>query len=232
MKRIKKEGKKILSRVTYKDVKASDEINAYISRGNEILDVLGYTDHSKAHATKVAMEAGEILCKLEYGEHMIELVKIAGYMHDIGNCVNRNDHAHNGALIAREVLLRMGMDIEDVVVVVSAIGHHDESTGTAVDPISAAVILADKADVRRNRVRNQVKATFDKHDRVNYAAVSSKLVVKSDKKLIVLEIELDESICSIMDYFEIFMQRMIMCKRAAEILGLEFRMKANGSKVC
>ena len=153
-------------------------------------------------------------------------------MHDIGNCVNRVDHAHSGALLAFQILRGLGMPPGEVASVVSAIGQHDEKTGTAVDPVSAAVILADKSDVRRNRVRNRVKATFDKHDRVNYAAVAAELTVLPEKKTVQLDIELDEEICSILDYFEIFLQRMLMCKRAAEVLGLKFRMHANGHKMC
>lgn len=221
-----------MGKVTYKKIKEDAEINLYIEKGNEMLAVLGYTDHSKAHATKVAETAGRILKELKYSEKEIELAKIAGYMHDIGNCVNRNDHAHNGALLARQLLKEMGMEPQDIATVISAIGQHDEKTGTAVDVISAALILADKTDVRRNRVQNKVKATFDIHDRVNYAAVSSKLTVNTEKKVIHLEIELDEQICSIMDYFEIFLQRMTMCKRAAEVLGMRFKFTANGSKVC
>ena len=153
-------------------------------------------------------------------------------MHDIGNCVNRTDHAHSGALLAFQILRGLGMPPEEVACVTSAIGQHDEKTGTAVDPVSAALILADKSDVRRNRVRNRVKATFDKHDRVNYAAVAAELTVLTEKKTVQLDIELDEEICSILDYFEIFLQRMLMCKRAAEVLGLKFRMHANGHKMC
>lgn len=221
-----------MSKVTYKQVKTNEEINLYIEKGNEMLRVLGYTDHSKAHAAKVAETAGMILKELNYSKEEIELVKIAGYMHDIGNCVNRNDHAHNGALMARQLLKDLGMEPKNIATVISAIGQHDEKTGTAIDVISAALILADKTDVRRNRVQNKVKAAFDIHDRVNYAAVSSKLTINMEKKVIHLEIELDEKICSIMDYFEIFLQRMTMCKRATEILGMKFKFTANGSKVC
>lgn len=221
-----------MGKVTYKTVKNDTEINLYIEKGNEMLSAIGYTDHSKAHAAKVAETAGMILRELKYSEEEIELAMIAGYMHDIGNCVNRNDHAHNGALMARQLLKEMGMEVKDIAAVISAIGQHDERTGTAFDVISAALILADKTDVRRNRVQNKVKATFDIHDRVNYAAVSSKLTIDTEKKVIHLEMELDEEICSIMDYFEIFLQRMTMCKRAAEVLGMRFKFTANGSKVC
>lgn len=159
------------------------------------------------------------------------LVIVKG-MHDMGNCVNRVDHAHSSALMAFQLLREWKVPDEDIAAIVSAIGQHDEKTGTAVDAVSAALILADKTDVRRNRVRNPIKETFDIHDRVNYAAVASSLQVNVEKKVILLEIELDEEICSILDYFEIFLQRMLMCKRAAEILGLKFKMKANGNKIC
>ena len=170
--------------------------------------------------------------KLGYNEHTVELAQIAGYMHDMGNCVNRVDHAHSSALMAFQLLREWKVPDEDIAAIVSAIGQHDEKTGTAVDAVSAALILADKTDVRRNRVRNPIKETFDIHDRVNYAAVASSLQVNVEKKVILLEIELDEEICSILDYFEIFLQRMLMSKRAAEILGLKFKMKANGNKIC
>lgn len=217
--------------VTYKDIRGNKEINQLIEKGNEILGVLGYTEHSKKHAAKVAETAAGILKDLGYGSHEMELARIAGYMHDIGNSINRVDHAHTGALMAFQFLRDWGAPPEDIAAIISAIGQHDERSGVAFDPISAAVILADKSDVRRNRVRNKVPETFDKHDRVNYAALSSKLHIDRHKNVIRLEIELDESICSLMDYFEIFMQRMLMCKRAAEVLGLQFKMVANGNKI-
>lgn len=218
--------------ITYQQIKHNPEITALMERGNDMLGVLGYTEHSKKHACKVASGAGDILSALGHNKRVCELARIAGYMHDIGNCVNRADHAHSGALLAFQILRGLEMLPDEVACVVSAIGQHDEKTGTAVDPISAAVILADKSDVRRNRVRNRVKARFDKHDRVNYAAIAADLNVRMEKKVIQLEIELDEDICSILDYFEIFLQRMLMCKRAAEVLGLKFRMNANGHKMC
>lgn len=218
--------------VKYEDVKKSAEVNAYIKQGNAALGVLGFTDHSEKHAVIVAQTAAKILTKLGYSEREIELAKIAGYMHDIGNCINRVDHAHSGALLARNILKEMGMDFSEMAIVMNAIGEHDELTGYAANPISAAIIIADKTDVRRNRVRNQVKATFDKHDRVNYAVKSSELVVHKEKQNVSFKIELDETICSMMDYFEIFLQRMLMCKRAAELLNVEFKMTANGNKIC
>ncbi len=221
-----------MDKITYKSIKKMPEVNAYIEQGNRVLGILGYTEHSRGHAVKVAETAGDILEKLGYNEHTVELAQIAGYMHDMGNCVNRVDHAHSSSLMAFQLLREWKVPDEDIAAIVSAIGQHDEKTGTAVDAVSAALILADKTDVRRNRVRNPIKETFDIHDRVNYAAVASSLQVNIEKKVILLEIELDEEICSILDYFEIFLQRMLMCKRAAEILGLKFKMKANGNKIC
>lgn len=221
-----------LAKITYKDIKKSEEVNAYLERGNETLGVLGFTDHSAIHTKKVAETAGRILEKLGYDEHTVELAKIAGYMHDIGNCINRNDHAHSGALLSRQILSDMGMNFKDIALIMNAIGMHDEHTGGAVDPISAALILADKTDVRRNRVRNTNPASFDKHDRVNYAVFSASLDIQKEKKVMKLELHLDEEICSMMDYFEIFLQRMLMCRRAASVLGMTFKLSANGNKIC
>lgn len=221
-----------MEQVTFKDIKKSKEVNAYIYKGNSTLGVLGYTDHSAEHAVKVSSMAGKILECLGYGGHTVELAKIAGYMHDIGNCVNRLDHPHSGALMAHQILRDMKMDYEDIAVIINAIGMHDEKSGGAVDPVSAALILADKTDVRRDRVRNQNKAAFDKHDRVNYAVVSSSLDIQKEKKVIKLDLQLDENICSMMDYFEIFLQRMLMCRRAASVLGTTFKLNANGNKIC
>ena len=217
---------------TFKAIKKSKEVNAYIYKGNSTLGVLGYTDHSAEHAVKVSSMAGKILECLGYGGHTVELAKIAGYMHDIGNCVNRLDHPHSGALMAHQILRDMKMDYEDIAVIINAIGMHDEKSGGAVDTVSAALILADKTDVRRDRVRNQNKAAFDKHDRVNYAVVSSSLDIQKEKKVIKLDLQLDENICSMMDYFEIFLQRMLMCRRAASVLGTTFKLNANGNKIC
>lgn len=218
--------------LTFRQIHKNEEVNVLIERGNEVLGALGYTEHSVAHAVKTANTAGMILSKLGYSEREAELSRIAGFMHDIGNSVNRHDHAHTGAILAWQILREEGMSLKEAAVIASAIGNHDEETGTAVDPISAALILADKTDVRRNRVRNRIKATFDAHDRVNYAVLSSRLEIQKEKKVIQMEMELDDSMCSVMDYFEIFLQRMLMCRRAAEVLGCRFKLIANGSKVC
>lgn len=228
-KKVKKLGKE---NITYDDIRKNEEVNALLAKGNAVLKELGYTEHSKKHAAKVAQRAGMILRTLNYDKHYEELAMIAGYMHDIGNSINRHDHAQSGALLAYNILKGLDMPFEDILTIVTAIGHHDESTGTAVDVVSAALILADKTDVRRNRVQNPVIAKFDTHDRVNYAALNSTLEFREDKKIIQMNLELDDTMCTVMDYFEIFLQRMIMCKRAVELLGYKFKLVANGSKLC
>lgn len=217
--------------MTYKEIRKNKEINAYIKKGNDNLGVLGYTDHSQVHCTLVAERAAMILEKFGYTEHDIELVKIAGYMHDIGNSINRKNHAEYGALLANELLQRTDMSLEDRVTVVSAIANHDESTGGAVDIISAALIIADKTDVRRDRVREKDKAQYDIHDRVNYAVEASALKISTGKKQIALNLQIDESICTMYDYFDIFLGRMQMCRHAAEFFDARFKLTANGSKV-
>ena len=219
-------------RTDFKEIRENSEINLLIEQGNRILNELGYTGHSRMHAAKVADTAGKILKELGYGKHKIELARIAGYMHDIGNSINRSDHAHSGAILAYQILKELDMPMKDILTVTTAIGHHDESTGTAVDSVSAALILADKTDVRRNRVQNRIPANFDIHDRVNYAALSSRLNINKEKGIIHMELELDDSICTVMDYFEIFLKRMLMCRRAAECLECKFKLTANGSKLC
>ncbi len=219
-------------RTDFKEIRENSEINLLIEQGNRILNELGYTEHSRKHAAKVADTAGKILKELGYGKHKIELARIAGYMHDIGNSINRSDHAHSGAILAYQILKELDMPMKDILTVTTAIGHHDESTGTAVDSVSAALILADKTDVRRNHVQNRIPANFDIHDRVNYAALSSRLNINKEKGIIHMELELDDSICTVMDYFEIFLKRMLMCRRAAECLECKFKLTANGSKLC
>ena len=228
----KKDNKQEKSAYSYEAIKEDEEINLLIEKGNQVLGELGFTEHSTKHATKVAQEAARLLKELGYSAHEIELSKVAGYMHDIGNSINRNDHAHSGAIMAYQILKERKMPLADAITVATAIGQHDEATGTAVDAVSAALILADKTDVRRNRVRNQVIANFDSHDRVNYAALGSHLQIKKEKKVIQMELEMDDSMCTVMDYFEIFLQRMLMCKRAAEVLGCRFKFLVNGNKLC
>ena len=217
--------------MTYQEIKKNEEVRAYLKKGNDNLGVLGYTDHSEAHCTVVAERAGLILKKLEYPEETIELAKIAGFMHDIGNAVNRSRHAEYGAILANELLKGTDLSLENRITIMSAIGNHDESTGGATDPVSAALIIADKTDVRRNRVRDKDRAAFDIHDRVNYAVTEAKLKINKEKKLISLNLQIDESICTMYEYFDIFLGRMMMCRGAAEILGARFKLTANGSKV-
>ena len=217
--------------MTYQEIKKNEEVRVYLKKGNDNLGVLGHTDHSEAHCTVVAERAGLILKKLEYPEETIELAEIAGFMHDIGNAVNRSRHAEYGAILANELLKGKDLSLEDRITIMSAIGNHDESTGGATDPVSAALIIADKTDVRRNRVRDKDRAAFDIHDRVNYAVTEAKLKINKEKKLISLNLQIDESICTMYEYFDIFLGRMMMCRGAAEILNMKFRLTANGSKV-
>ena len=214
----------------YKDIKENEEVQALISKGNENLGILGYTDHSEVHAALVAERAASILEILGYKKKQIELVKVAAYMHDIGNAINRRRHAEYGSLLANDILKETGMDRQDRLTVVSAIAHHDESTGGATDVISAALIIADKTDVRRNRVRQKPKANFDVHDRVNYAVTKTDLIIDKDKKQISLNLEIDEKICTMYEYFDIFLGRMMMCRKASELLGVTFRLMVNGNK--
>ena len=219
--------------IVFEDIKNNLEFNTYIKRGNDLLGIAGFTDHSTGHTAKVADAAAEILTKLGYGERQVELAKIAGYIHDIGNMVNRIDHAQTGALMAFSILTSLNMHPEEIATVVSAIGNHDESTGSAIDPISAALIIADKTDVRRSRVRNKDMATFDIHDRVNYAveAAALKIEIRPSKNIIRLVLRIDKHICPVMDYFEIFLHRMLLCKDAAKFLGAEFQLNINEAKI-
>ena len=217
--------------ITLKDVKENDEVEAFIQGSQKQLDGLGYTEHSHRHISIVSQRAGEILEKLGYPERTVELAKIAGYMHDIGNCVNRTDHAHSGAIIAYNILKDMGMPVEERIEIMMAIGNHDEKTGTAVSDISAALILADKSDVHRNRVTNKNLSTFDIHDRVNYAVTNSDLTLNAETRKIVLELKIDTKICPVLDYFEIFMQRTMMSKSAAKYLKIWFELIINGTKL-
>ena len=216
--------------MTYKDIKHNEEVNELLKKGNQNLGLLGYTDHSQAHCVRVAETAAQILKKFGYSEHDIELARIAGYMHDIGNAINRNRHAEYGGLLANEILKQYDLSIPDRITIVSAISNHDESTGGAVDPISAAIIIGDKTDVRRSRVRNKENTTFDIHDRVNYAVEKSSLILNRSARTISLILSIDTSICAVMDYFEIFLTRMMLSKRAAEYLDLSFKLEINGTQ--
>lgn len=217
-------------KITYQDVAQNETIKTYIRKADETLISLGYTEHSFAHVTKVAKLAGEILLEAGYSEREAELARIAGYLHDIGNVINRIDHAQSGAVMAFRILDQMGAEPEDIATIITAIGNHDESTAFPVNPVAAALILADKTDVRYTRVRNQDFASFDIHDRVNYSVKESKVVIERDSH-IELQIRIETKMCSVMDYFEIFLGRMILCRKAAEKLGLKFRLNVNGQRL-
>ncbi len=217
--------------LTYEDIKNNEAIKEYIRRADESLIALGYTEHSFAHVGNVAHNTEYILSTLGYCEHDVELAKIAAYMHDIGNLVNRVDHSQSGAIMSFRILDNLGMSAGDIATVVTAIGNHDEGTGVPVNPIAAALILADKSDVRRSRVRNADVSTFDIHDRVNYSAVSSRLEVSEEHDAIMLSIEIDTKYSSVMEYFEIFLGRMILCRKAAEKLGLAFHLSINNQRL-
>lgn len=217
--------------LTFFDVKNNSEVKTYITAADEALSALGYTEHSFAHVGRVASDAAMILTTLGYKNRVVELSMIAAYLHDIGNLVNRKDHSQSGAVMAFRILDRLGMPPEEIAAVVSAIGNHDEGTGVPVNAVAAALIIADKSDVRRTRVRNSDAATFDIHDRVNYSVENSTLTVDKDSSEISLSLKIDTSISSIMDYFEIFLERMIMCRRAAESLGQRFRLFINDQNI-
>ena len=213
--------------MTYEEIRKSEEINTYIRQADLSLSALGYTEHSFAHVTFVAEKAGYILRTLGYDDRLVELAKIAGYLHDIGNLINRTEHSQSGAIMTFRILDHMDFPPEEVGVIVSAIGNHDEGTVVPVSPLAAALILADKSDVRRNRVRNHDESTFDIHDRVNYSVTKAELKINEEHTLIKLELSVDTHYGSVMDYFEIFLQRMILCRKAAEKLGLRFKLVIN-----
>lgn len=217
--------------ITLEDVEKNEEVKAFIEGAQKQIKALGYTEHSYRHIGIVSRRTGEILQKLGYDEKTIELGKIAGYLHDIGNVVNRTDHAHSGAILSYGMLKDMGMPLEDITEIVSAIGNYDEATGTAVSAISAALILADKSDAHRDRVVNTNMSTFDIHDRVNYAVTESELEINADEKKIILKMNIDTQICPVLDYFEIFMDRTMMSKYAAKYLNVRFELVINGTKL-
>lgn len=215
-------------KITFEEVRNCAEIRTYITQADASLTALGYTEHSFAHVTKCADTASRILTTLGYDQRTVELSKIAAFMHDIGNVVNRNDHAQSGAVMAFRLLDKLGMDPGDLAQVITAIGHHDDSTAFPVNAVSAAVILADKTDVRRSRVRNRDTITFDIHDRVNYAVESSEVLIDMERKTITSRLTINRDVCAVMDYFEIFLHRMILCRKAAEFFDLTFRLNING----
>lgn len=216
--------------ITFQDVLEEPSIRTYIQKADESLLALGYTEHSFAHVRKVAEEAADILLTLGCSEREAELARIAGYLHDIGNVINRVDHAQSGAVMAFRILDKMGAEPEDIATIITAIGNHDENTAFPVNAVAAALILADKTDVRYTRVRNADFATFDIHDRVNYSVKEAHVKIEKEK-FIELVLTIDTTVCAVMDYFEIFLNRMILCRKAAEKLGLAFRLTINEQQV-
>ncbi len=217
--------------VTLDDVKNNLEVQELIKAAQRQLNELGYTEHSTRHVNIVSNRAGRILETLEYPKERIELAKIAGYLHDVGNCVNRTDHAHSGAIMAYNILKDIGMPVNDRTEIMMAIGNHDEQTGMPVSDISAALILADKSDVHRDRVVNTNIASFDKHDKVNYAVTEATLNIDKKEKKVILDLTIDTKICPVLDYFEIFMDRTMLSKYAAKKLGIWFELIINDTKL-
>jgi metal-dependent HD superfamily phosphatase/phosphodiesterase len=217
--------------VTLEDVKKNEQVEALITKADEVLGVIGYTEHGQRHASLCANIAHNILVRLKHSEKRVQLAAIAAYLHDIGNVINRDYHAQIGAVLARDILLEMKMSLEDVMEIIAAIGNHDERDGYPISDICAAVILADKSDVHSSRVRTLEMIKQDIHDRVNYAAKSSFLRVEEDKGVITLEIKIDTSVSQVMEYFEIFLSRMIVCRRAAEFLKQKFQLEINGQRL-
>ncbi len=219
------------SYVTYKYIRQNKDIITYIKRADKALSAQGYTEHSLAHVERVASTSEMILSELGYPQRDVELVKIASFMHDIGNVINRVDHAQSGAVMAFRLLDNLSMPADEICSIISAIGNHDESTAEPLDHISAALILADKSDVRRSRVRNTDISTFDIHDRVNYAVEHVDLYFNEDKSSLILDVTIDTKISAVMEYFEIFLHRMLLCKRAAQFLNVKFQVIMNGSSI-
>ena len=217
--------------MTYEQVKQDEAVKVYIAQADLSLDALGFTEHSFAHVTRVAETAGKILEDLSYPPRTVELAKIAGYLHDIGNVVNRVDHSQSGAVMAFRILDKMNFSPEEIALIVSAIGNHDEGSGVPVNAVAAALILADKSDVRRSRVRDKKTIAFDIHDRVNYSVTKSGLSVNEERTVLELRLQVDTQFSSVMDFFEIFMTRMLLCKKAAEKLGLRFSLIINDQKL-
>ena len=213
--------------MTYEELKHNETIKTYIEAADASLAALGYTEHSYAHVGMTADRCRYILETLGYDARTVELAKIAGYLHDIGNLVNRVEHSQSGAVMAFRILDNLGFDPEEIATIVTAIGNHDEGTGVAVNPVAAALIIADKSDVRRSRVRDKNTVAFDIHDRVNYSVTKSEVKINEAHTLIKLKLHVDLHVSSVMDYFEIFMGRMQMCRKAAEKLGLQFKLLIN-----
>lgn len=217
--------------ITFDEIEKNEEIQEYITRGNEYLGIMNYTEHGFAHLKRSAALARQILEELDYDARTCELAAIAGYMHDIGNVINRVDHAQSGAIMAFQILSRLGMPPCEISQIVAAIGNHDEGTATAVNPIAAALILADKSDVRRTRVRNKERVASDIHDRVNYAVEKSIIQIDKEQKVVLLSLTIDTEICPVIEYFEIFLTRMVLCRKAADFLGLKFQIVMNDARI-
>ena len=217
--------------MTYEDIRNNPAVRTYVQAADECLAALGYTEHSFAHVTAVADKTGYILKTLGYDDRTVELGQIAGFLHDIGNLINRDDHSQSGAMMAFRILDHLGFSPQETAMIVSAIGNHDEGTGVPVSPLAAALILADKSDVRRNRVRNTDPTGFDIHDRVNYSVTKSELKINEAHTIIKLKLQVDIHVGSVMEYFEIFMDRMILCRKAAEKLGLQFKFMINENQL-
>lgn len=217
--------------LTYKELQKNEDVRTYVAAADATLGALGFTEHSFGHVTKVAASAKYILETLGYSEHEVELAQIAAFLHDIGNIVNRRDHAYTGGVMAFRILDKLGFSAADTALVVSAIGNHDETGGLPVNAVAAALILADKSDVRRSRVRNVDEVSVDIHDRVNYSVTESSLTINEMHSEITLSLTIDTTISSVMEYFEIFLERMLLCKKAASALGLEFNLVMNRQEV-
>ena len=225
-----KEKEKMLM-ITVDDIKKDSEVKTFLEKGNKYLGTMGFTEHSYRHVSLVSNIAFNILERLNYSKREAELAAVAGYLHDIGNVVSREDHGQTGAVISYSILNRLGMPVDEIATVISAIGNHEEQYGHAINIVASALILADKSDVHRSRVRNEDVSTFDIHDRVNYAAEHSFLTVNAEAKTITMELTIDLEISTVMEYFEIFLTRMIMCRRAADFLGCDFALEINGAKL-
>lgn len=217
--------------VTLENIKNNPLVDACIRKGNEFLGVMGFTEHGYRHINLISRTARSILERLNYTKKEAELAAIAGYMHDIGNVISRYDHGQSGATLAYFILSQMGMPADDISMIISAIGNHEEEYGQPVNSVAAALILADKSDAHRSRVRNQDFATFDIHDRVNYAVEHSFLRVDGESRVITMELTIDTEICPVMDYFEIFLSRMVLSRRAADYLNSRFALEINGAKL-
>lgn len=214
-----------------RDIMKNDEVKQLLQASALQMTALGYTEHSFRHCRLVSNKCGDIMTRLGYDERTVELARIAGYLHDIGNAVNRNNHDQTGAVLAYNLLRREGMSCDEAIIIMMAIANHDEGVGIPVSPVAAALILSDKADVHRSRVTNRNKSSFDIHDRVNYAVTHSSLAVDAEEKTALLRLEIDTQIGAVMDYFEIFLMRMKMCRNAAEFLGLKFQLLINNSRL-